>query len=323
MQIISNTTNFQIDEPTAVVLGKFDGVHIGHQLLIERLQTHKEKGLKTVIFTFDKSPASLFIHDGDTYRELCTSEEKRRIFEKLSVDVLLEFPMNMDTASMPAEEFVTEILQKKLNCNILIAGEDVTFGYRGQGDKTLLLEYQKAGAFQVEIVDKLMVREILPEEEDGKEISSTGIRKDISYGRVSKANALMGRAYEITGEVIHGNRIGGQVLKMPTANVKWPENKVFPAFGVYYSEVLVNGKCYKAITNVGFKPTIPDRDTREVLAETYLYDFAGDLYGSQITVRFYDYVRPEQKFNSLEELKAQLGKDLAAGEAYWGNIPRF
>ena len=323
MQIISNTTNFQIDEPTAVVLGKFDGVHIGHQVLIERLQEQKEKGLKTVIFTFDKSPASLFIHDGDTYRELYTLEEKRRIFEALSVDVLLEFPMNMDTASIPADEFVTEILQKKLNCNMLIAGEDVTFGYRGQGDKNLLLEYQKAGAFQVEIVDKLMIREIFPEEEEGKEISSTGIRKDISSGKLAKANTLMGRAYEITGEVIHGNRIGGDVLKMPTANVKWPENKVFPAFGVYYSIVMINGKCYNAITNVGYKPTIPDSDTREVLAETYLYGFMGDLYGSQITVRFYDYVRPEQKFNSLEELKAQLGKDLKAGEAYWGNIPRF
>ena len=103
MQIISGTIDFEMTEPTAVVLGKFDGVHIGHQLLMTKLLEQKEKGLKTVVFTFDKSPASLFIQDGDTYRELCTLQEKRYIFEKFGVDVLIEFPMNMETAAIPAE----------------------------------------------------------------------------------------------------------------------------------------------------------------------------------------------------------------------------
>ena len=111
MQIISGTIDFEVAEPAAVVLGKFDGVHIGHQLLMTKLLEQKKKGLKTVVFTFDKSPASLFIQDGDTYRELCTLQEKRDIFEKLGVDLLIEFPMNLETAAISAEEFITEILQ--------------------------------------------------------------------------------------------------------------------------------------------------------------------------------------------------------------------
>ena len=140
MQIISETIEFKITEPTAVVLGKFDGVHIGHQLLITKLLEQKKKGLKTVVFTFDKSPASLFIQDGDTYRELCTLQEKRDIFEQYGVDVLIEFPMNIETASISAEEFITEILQKRLNCKSLIAGEDISFGYKGIGDCNMLLD---------------------------------------------------------------------------------------------------------------------------------------------------------------------------------------
>lgn len=316
MQIISGTTNFQIEEPTAIVLGKFDGVHIGHQLLVEKLKEQKAKGLKTVIFTFDKSPAGLFIQDGDTYRELCTLEEKRHIFEKLSVDTLIEFPMNKETCAIPAEGFVTKILQKQLNCNMLIAGEDVTFGYKGQGDREMLLAYSRLGAFDVEIVDKLLIKDVFWGDNSTEEVSSTRIRKEINAGNIAKANAMMGRAFEVTGQVIHGNHIGGEVLNMPTANVKWPENKVFPAFGVYFTEVLVKNNCYAAITNVGYKPTIAGTDQRSVLAESFLYDFEGDLYGQEITIHFYEYKRPEQKFENLDALKKQLQVDLQAGKAY-------
>lgn len=316
MQIISGTIDFKMTEPTAVVLGKFDGVHIGHQLLMTKLLEQKEKGLKTVVFTFDKSPASLFIQDGDTYRELCTLQEKRYIFEKFGVDVLIEFPMNMETAAIPAEEFVTEILQKRLKCSVLIAGEDISFGYKGLGDCNMLLNYSREDRFCVEILDKLMIKEVLPEEDGVGEVSSTCIRKEICAGNIAKAKALMGRAFSVTGEVIHGNHLGSTVLDMPTANIKWPENKVFPAFGVYFTEVLADNTWYKGITNVGTKPTIEQGGQREVLAESYLFDFNGDLYGKQVTVVFCGYHRPEQKFESLELLKEQLQKDMRAGQDF-------
>lgn len=315
MQIISGTIDFKINEPTAVVLGKFDGVHEGHRLLLEKLLEQREKGLKTVVFTFDKSPASLFIQDGTTYREICTLKEKRDIFEAFGVDVLLEFPMNEDTAMIPATEFITEILQKELNCKMLIAGEDVSFGYRGMGDKDMLLDNSEACGYRVEIVEKLMTDKFFPEE-SSEEVSSTAIRKDINAGKVARVNMLMGRPFTVTGEVIHGNHLGSTVLDMPTANIKWPDEKVLPAFGVYFTEVLVKNAVYRGITNVGRKPTVTGNGEGEVLAETYIYDFDEELYGEEITLRLLEFRRPEQKFDGLETLKAQLSEDMAAGREF-------
>lgn len=317
MQIISETLDFKIEEPTAVVLGKFDGVHVGHQLLLKTLLEQREKGLKTVVFTFDKSPASLFIQDGTAYRELCTLEEKREIFKAWGVDVLIEFPMNVETAAIPAIEFVTEILQKYLNCKMLIAGEDVSFGYRGLGDKQMLVDNSVACGYQVIIVDKMLTKEIFKEEEREEEISSTVIRKEINAGKIARANVLMGRPFSIKGEVIHGRQLAGNTLKMPTANIKWPDNKVMPAFGVYFTKAIVDGKTYSAITNVGQKPTVTDDEASEVLAETYLYDYEGDLYGTELTVQFCQFHREEEKFDGLDVLKAQLQKDMEAGRKFW------
>ncbi len=317
MQIITETIHFNISEPSAVVLGKFDGIHVGHKLLLEKLLEQKQKGLKTIVFTFDRSPASLFIQDGTDYRELCTLEEKRQIFEAFGVDILIEFPMNKETAAISASDFITEILQKGLNCKMLIAGEDITFGYKGLGDKEMLLDNSEVCGYQVEILEKLMTKEFFPEEEYLEEVSSSGIRKDIIAGKVARAKVLMGRPFAMNGKVIHGNHLGGTVLDMPTANVKWPECKVLPAFGVYFTEVLVDNKSYHGITNVGYKPTIQCDGDREVLAETYLYDFQGDLYDQNITIRFCDFSRPEQKFDGLECLKEQLSQDMSLGRRYW------
>lgn len=317
MQIISETINFKIQEPTAVVLGKFDGVHVGHQLLLQKLLEQKEKGLKTVVFTFDKSPASLFIQDGPAYREICTLEEKRVIFEEAGVDVLIEFPMNVETAAIPAIEFITEILQSDLKCKMLIAGEDVSFGYKGLGDKDMLIAQSESCGYQVEIVEKLMTDAYFPEDDRIEEIGSTGIRKDINAGKIARANILMGRPFSVKGNVVHGRQLAGSKLAMPTANIRWPEIKVLPAFGVYFTEILAKNKIYHGVTNVGQKPTVTADADSEVLAETYLYDFVGDLYGEEITVRFCEFVRAERKFESLEELKQQLQQDMAAGREYW------
>ncbi len=317
MQIISGTVNFQINEPTAVVIGKFDGIHLGHLYLLTVLMMQKEQGLKTVVFTFDKSPASLFGQEGDTYRELCTAEEKRAIFESIGIDVLIEFPMNPETAAIPAKEFITEILHKQLRCNKLIAGEDITFGHKGRGDSNLLMQYSEECGYQVEILEKVSMNPLYPEEAPAEEISSTAIRKAINAGNIAKVSKMLGRPYSVEGEVIHGRQLAGGLLEMPTANVKWPENKVIPAFGVYFTEITVDGKCYHGITNVGKKPTVNESSEREVLAESYLYDFQGELYGRQILIEFYKFVRPEQKFENLDALKEQMQRDMSAGKNYW------
>lgn len=309
MLIVKGTTQFQIEEPTAVVLGKFDGVHLGHQFLVEKLLQQKDNGLKTVVFTFDQSPSSLFSKEDLAYRELCTLEEKRHIFDEMGVDILIEFPMNRETAQISAEEFLQTVLHKQLNCKCLIAGEDVRFGHRGLGDADMLMHHQESLGFHVDIYPKQMWMDV--------EISSTLIRDKVSEGSMDIANALMGQAFQVTGIVDYGLGLAGSKLQMPTANIHWPEKKVIPAFGVYFTLAKVGEKTYHAITNVGRKPTVTDVNETNILAETYLYDFAGDLYEQEITIYFYHFVRKEEKFTNIEELKNQLTRDRALGRQYW------
>lgn len=321
MKIVSGKENFVLDKPSAVVLGKFDGIHLGHNLLLEKLAEKKKSGLQTVVFTFDKSPAALFLKNGESYREICVGEEKREIFsafhekqDENGIDVLIEFPMNARTVSIPAEKFITEILQKQLKCKTLIAGDDITFGHKGLGNREMLQKFSASGAFTLELVDKLQVQRVCPDMNLKEEISSTLIRKLINEGKIAEAERLLGRPFSLTGEVVHGRKLAGGILNMPTANVLWPEHKVLPAFGVYLTLVSFENHVFKAITNVGTKPTI---DGTEVLAESYLYDFSGDLYGKHIKIAFMQFLRPEVRFESLDALKKQMQSDMEKGRKMW------
>ncbi|MBR3762151.1 MAG: riboflavin biosynthesis protein RibF [Lachnospiraceae bacterium] len=314
--IIIKGTEFQLEEPSAVVLGKFDGVHVGHRVLLRALMEQKEKGLKTVVFTFDKPPASLFTQSKEPYRELYTLEEKRRIFTDMGVDVLIEFPMNQETAAIPAEEFITEILQKSLMCSVLIAGEDVCFGRGGLGNRLMLEAYSAECGFEVMIFPKLLIGEVIDSDSKDVPVSSTYIRQCVNAGFVANAKVLLQGPFHLTGVVEHGAGMGSKVFDMPTANIKWPENKVLPAFGVYYTKVFIDESMYSAITNVGRKPTVAG-EKGEILAETYIYDFQGDLYGRTISVQFHEFVRAEKSFDDIEALKRQLKQDLQKGSEYW------
>lgn len=324
MLIIKGTTQFHMEEPTAVVLGKFDGVHLGHQFLIEKLMQQKEKGLKTVVFTFDQSPSSLFSKEDSVYRELCTLEEKRLHFDEMGVDVLIEFPMNQETSKISAEDFIQTVLHKQLHCKCLIAGDDVRFGHKGLGNAEMLKAYQGDLGYAVDIYSKVTVESIFEKEmqdtnflASNDEISSTLIRDKVGEGNIDVANFLMGHAFQATGTVKRGLSLAGSKLQMPTANISWPEAKVIPAFGVYFTLVKVGDKTFRAITNVGKKPTVTDTDETNILAETYLYDFAGDLYEQEITIYFYHFLRKEEKFSNIEELKKQLSMDRVMGQNYW------
>ncbi len=315
MLIIQGTTEFQIKEPTAVVIGKFDGVHVGHQFLIQKLLEQKEKGLKTVVFTFDKSPNNFFSEVNDTYREICTPIEKRSFFEDLGIDILVEFPMNRETAEISAKEFIQHILCGELHCKCVIAGEDVRFGHQAFGNADMLRDCQKEFGYQAEIYPKRKVRDVLDGVSCNAEISSTFIRDKISAGDMDSANALMGRAFQMTGTVIHGLGLAGNKLHMPTANVLWCEEKVIPALGVYFTLVKIGDETFRGITNVGKKPTVTNET--QLLAETYLYDFTGDLYEKEITLYFHHFLRKEEKFFDIEALRTQLEKDREAGRTYW------
>jgi len=300
MEIITDIEKMNLNKDTAVAIGKFDGLHLGHRRLLKEILDQKKNGLAACVFTFHPAPAVLFGHsDG---RELMTREEKRALLADMGVDILIEFPLTMHTAAIPAETFVAEILVKQMHVRFIAAGTDLSFGAGGKGDAALLKEMEKDCGFQVKTIEKVRLGE--------QEISSTYVREQLEAGNMMLVEKLLGRPYKITGTVVHGNRLG-RTLGMPTVNLLPPASKLLPPCGVYYSSVLYQGKYYRAISNVGYKPTVTDE--RVMGVETYLYDFHSDIYGEEIEVSLHEFKRPEKRFESIEELKEQLVQDISEG----------
>lgn len=302
MQIIEQTTEFRLSERSAVAIGKFDGVHIGHRKLIHKIIEQKANGLIATVFTFDTSATAFF---GGEEKELTTVEEKRRIFSEMGVDILIEFPLNRDTAATEPKEFVQKYLAAQMKTAYICAGSDLSFGRNGAGDYALLEEYAGRYGYLTELIDKVTV--------DGDEVSSTRVREAVRGGKMEDAARMLGTPYSVSGTVKHGKRLG-RTIGMPTANLIPDKDKLLPPYGVYYSEVAVDGILYRGISNVGCKPTVNTENTADV--ETYLYDFNGDLYGRDIVVGLLAFRRPEMRFDSVEHLKEQMEADIAAGRDY-------
>lgn len=302
MQIIERTTEFQLSGRSAVAVGKFDGVHIGHRKLIHKIIEQKANGLAATVFTFDTSAAAFF---GGEEKELTTVEEKRRIFREMGVDVLIEFPLNRETAATEPEEFVRRYLAAQMRAAYICAGPDLSFGRSGAGNYVLLEKRADRYGYRTELIDKVTM--------DGEEVSSTRVREAVREGRMEDAARMLGTSYSVSGTVAHGRRLG-RTIGMPTANLIPDQDKLLPPYGVYYSRVAVDGMLYRGISNVGCKPTVSTENTTNV--ETYLYDFNGDLYGRDILVSLLAFRRPEMRFDSVEHLKEQMEADIAAGRDY-------
>lgn len=299
MHIIENKTQFNLQKKSAVALGKFDGIHLGHRKLLERVLEQKKQGLSTVVFTFDTSAASFF--DGDEM-VLSTREEKRSAFARLGIDVLIEFPLNRETAATEPEEFVSRYLVGQMQTAYLCAGPDISFGKGGAGDYALLARCAKDYGYQVELIDKVCV--------GGEVVSSTRVREAVRTGRMEEVSEMLGAPYSVSGQVMHGRRLG-RALGMPTANLLPDAEKLLPPNGVYYARGIVEGKAYRAISNVGYKPTVSKEKILGI--ETFLYDFDGEIYGREITVELLAFRRREQTFDSVEVLRAQIAEDVEAG----------
>ncbi len=297
MQIITRLDELNIDSITAVAMGKFDGIHLGHKKLLKMIMDQKIDGLKAVVFTFEPSPEEFFV--GHTVRQLFTRNEKRMAFEKLGIDILVEFPLTEATAATPPEDFVRDILVGNLGARYIAAGTDVSFGDKGRGDQYLLRNMSKELGFDLCLIDKVML--------DGEEVSSTRIRNQVTDGNMKMVSRLLGNEYSICGIVEHGRHLG-HTIGVPTVNVLPPDNKLLPPFGVYSSTVVIDGKEYPGMTNVGRKPTISEKE--KVGVETYIYDFDEDIYDKLIEIRLKKFIRPEMKFDSIEDLKKQIQNDL-------------
>ena len=307
MEYIRKTLDFQLEEPTAVTLGKFDGLHRGHELLmITVLEYSRKYDVASVAFTFDMPPRNRI--EEIVANVLTTNDEKQYIFEKQGIDYLIECPFTEEVMSMEPKEFIAWIV-KSLNMKYVVVGDDFRFGYKRSGDYRTLQKYEEEYGYKTVVLDKL--------KDSNRDISSTYVREKIAEGNIRKANQLLGYNYFIKSEIVHGQKLGRRI-GIPTINMILPANKLLPPNGVYVTQVQVEDRTYMGVTNVGCKPTVSDE--RIVGVETYIDDFNQDVYGEKIVVSFIDFIRPEMKFSSIEELRAQMDSDISVARKCYKNV---
>ena len=287
---------------TAVTVGKFDGFHLGHRSLLSAVLKEKERGLASCVITFSTAV--------DTGRKVIyTKEEQRKLCESMGIDVLAEYPLDEAMREMTAEQFVAELLCKKLQAKVIVAGEDFRFGKGREGDVALLRALEETYGYRTVCVPKVT--------EESVRISSTGIRGLLAEGKVAEANELLGRPYAVFGEVLHGKKLG-RTLGFPTMNLIPSGEKLLPVYGVYVTKTKVDGQWFDGITNIGLRPTV-DSD-EQVSVETHLFSYEGDLYGKQVEVQFLTFLRPERKFPDVDSLQGAMKEDVKNAKGYLKNL---
>ena len=302
MKIVRSLEEMGETAPSSLALGAFDGLHRGHMAVIGRACAPGEGGrrLQPAVFTFSRSPA------GNS--AVLTGRDKERLLEDAGVEVLysLEFSQVKD---WEAEAFVEQVLFETCAAQRLCCGEDFRFGRGARGDTALLQTLCDRRGVELTVVP--------PVKEGGEKVSSTRIRAAVEAGDISLANRLLGRPFGFSLEVIHGNHIGTG-LGTPTINQAIPEGFVLPRFGVYASWCRVGGEYFYGVTNVGVKPTV---GSDKVLAETWMPDFSGDLYGKRVRVFLLEFLRPERKFDSMEALKEAIHQNGRQAQEVASRIP--
>lgn len=292
--------------PNAVVTsGTFDGVHLGHQKIIRRIReiARKIQG-ETVLITFWPHPRLVLYPYEHDLRLLSTFEEKANLLRQFGIDHLVTIPFTQEFSQLSSEEFIRSVLIDKIQTKKLVIGYDHRFGKNREGSFEYLKEHSSDFGFELEEISRQDVEDI--------GVSSTKIRKALELGDVKTASNYLGRPYELNGLVVKGQQIG-RSIGFPTANIHIPNDyKLIPHDGVYAVEAKVEGILYKAMLNIGNRPTV---DGSKKTVEAHLFDFQGDLYNKLITVYFREFIREEKKFESLEALKNQLFQDQKTAKA--------
>ena len=301
MKTIQDISRFKtLSLPTAITIGTFDGVHVGHRKILERLiKIANHTGLQSTVLTFFPHPRRVLQQD-TRIKLLNTLEEKTQILEGLGLDYLVVYPFTEEFSRLPATAFVRDILVDHLNTKKIIIGYDHRFGHNRTADISDLKAFGERLHFEVE--------EIPAQEVDAVSVSSTKIRKALEEGDIVTANRYLHDPYPLTGTVRRGKG-QGRHFGFPTANLHIPETyKLIPKDGVYVVKSTLNGKTYFGMMNIGFKPTVSGT---ERTLEVHFFDFEGNLYGTQIQLRMLHRLRDEHKFDSIAALQAQLKKDKA------------
>ncbi len=305
--IVYENKDFLITENTAVTIGNFDGIHMGHQKLIETVLDYSKRfNLKSVIFSFNPHPVAFFGKTED-FKTICSPEEKKFIAEKTGVDVLIQYPFNREFASLSPTEFV-DWLCTKINCRVLVVGENYCFGKDRAGNFSVLEHLGNERGIKVIGIPRVKVNDV--------RVSSTGIRRLINNGDMEKAAYLLKKPYFVMGEVVVGDK-RGRTMNFPTINVMPQNKKLLPPDGVYFSTVIIDGKEYYGMSNIGVNPTF-NGERRKI--ETNIFNFDEEIYGKTVVITFYKRIRGERKFDSINELKAQLNADRETAKNYIDNL---
>ncbi|MGB7381521.1 MAG: bifunctional riboflavin kinase/FAD synthetase [Rivularia sp. (in: cyanobacteria)] len=307
-----------IKTPTAVALGKFDGVHRGHQRVIQPI-LHKSAGAERIyptVITFEPHPQEFFT--GKPRSLLTPVDEKVRQLELLGVEQLVLIPFNKELAALTPEQFVEQIIVEKLQAARISVGQDFCFGSQRSGTAMDLQVLVAKYGIPVTIVPLEMHEDDLPLIEEETRISTSLIRQTLETGELEKANRLLGRPYTLMGKVVKGQQLG-RTIGFPTANLELPEDKFLPRQGVYAVRVsdidrpdIINNLC--GVMNIGDRPTV---NGTNLTVEVHLFDFAGDLYDKKLQIQLEKFLRPQQKFSSLEALKTQIHLDCTTARKFF------
>lgn len=303
---IFNDYDFKPKKPTVITIGNFDGLHLGHQKLINLAKELAiKKNFTSIVFSFSPHPLAFF-DKNNSFKTILSSNERVLEMQKLGIDIFIQYPFDLKFSNISYTDFIN-IIFKDLNCKLLIVGEDYCFGKNRIGNYDIL---KKAG--QENNVEILKIDNVLF---DGKRVSSSLIREYLTERNIKQVNALLNKPYYIIDKVMLGRQLG-RTIGFPTANIIPKEDKLLPSDGVYITKTEYNNKVYNSITNIGKKPTF-DGQNRTV--ETFIFDFDKNIYNETIKVMFFDWIRNEKKFDGLEELKLQITKDITKAKSFFNN----
>ena len=308
MKIYRDLNNFRAKRPV-LTTGTFDGVHLGHKQVLEQLKAiaRREEG-ETVVFTFYPHPRQVLHPEEHNLRLLTTLEEKISLLEQSGIDHLIVYPFTREFSRLSYSEFVKSILVDRIRTHYLVVGYDHKFGKDREGGFEFLQQCAEQHQFNIEKLDALTLNDI--------HISSTKIRNALQEGNISQANHYLGYPFTLHGQVVEGQQLGRRI-QFPTANIEASDpNKIIPGYGVYAVQAEVGGQYYQGMLNIGTRPTVNNNaDHRSI--EVHILNFEGNLYGEVIGLVFEEKIREEQKFNSLDSLKAQLELDKKAVQTFF------
>jgi riboflavin kinase / FMN adenylyltransferase len=306
MEVLQGIGSFRPDGGSAVTVGFFDGVHVGHQAVIRRtVEAARERSLRSVALTFDRHPREV-LTPHDVPQLLTTLRRKAELIETLGVELLAVMEFDQDVSRWPPERFVDQALADGLGIQHAVVGANFTFGHKAAGTTEVLAELGRARGFGVE---RVALTEL-----DGRPVSSTSIRRALAEGDLSWPRRALGRRYAVEGTVVPGAG-RGRDLGFPTANLRTPARILLPGRGVYAGRAHAGGEWWTAAINVGTNPTFGEEP---IHVEAFLLDFEGDLQGSVVTVEFWERLRDELRFETAEALALQMKDDVARARALLG-----